>query len=266
MAQLENFKNINYQRLFANRRYLLAAAALTAFGALLILFVVLPQGKKIINLRDQIDVETKKLRLLQLKISSLRDAQVLQLVDNADLVDKVFPSYKPLLEFLAAVNNAARISRVKVEDVQLSPGLISGDSDIAANKKIKLEKRGDYKTLSLSLLISGSMARINSFLTQLERVGPLVNVSKITLRKQKSKESLMSEPQFEAELQLETYYFTKSIKSAVNTPLPKIGAEEINLIEELKTYVIAQPNLWPGIGAAGQLFDVQADYQLETID
>lgn len=261
---------INLRRLVATRKFLIKALGLAALSLTVIAFSIFPQIAKIFEIQTDITKERKSLNKLQVKLSSLEDAQTLQLVENAQVIDKALPSYKPLLELMAGINYVAQISGVGIENIELTPGLISTESaqeqSLVKKKQVTNETQG-YKNLSVKLKIAGTISQINSFLSQAERISPLVNVNKIVLS-ENSRSDNFFDVDFEAEVEVMTYYFTKSVKAAVNDPLPQAAVEHIELIDEVKKYYVAKPDQQINIqgGGSDNLFGFEQEFGLETIN
>lgn len=265
-----DLESINYRRLITNRKYLLVMIVLSLFGLFLIGFSIMPQVGKILDIQSDITKQGKDLRKLQVKLQSLEDAQTLSLVSNAGLIDRALPSYKPLLELMAGVNQMALQSGVGIQDIRLTPGIISPEEEQETVAKVKKDSTdlGGYKSLSVDLTVAGTMAQINSFLSQLERVSPLINVNKIALTEKRGMKDDFLNSSFEAELKIVTYYFTKSVSAAVSDPLPEASNREMELIEEISKYYVADPNRQLNIQGGGSinLFGFDKEYSVEAID
>lgn len=263
-----DLENINIRRLLTNRKYLFVTIGFSLLGVIILLTSIFPQVSKIVEIQNDIDSQSQKLKQLQIKLSSLQDAQTLQLVENAQSIDHALPSYKPLLELMSGINYVARQSNISIEDIQLTPGIIS-EEEQNSDQVIKktTQDLGGYKSLSVDLKISGNMSEINSFLSQLERISPLINVNKIALSEEKKLVDDFLNSDFEAELEIMTYYFTKTVKSAVNTPLPSVGQKEQELIDEIRSYFVADPNTKLNIeGGSTNLFGFETEYSLEEVN
>lgn len=268
-----DLEKINIRRLITNRKYLFIFIALVFLSFLIIILAILPQIGSIFDLQNDITKEGKNLSQLQIKLNSLEDAQTLQLVENAVMVDKSLPSYKPLLELMEVINFVARQSGVGIADIQLAPGVLTQEESESPTQQKTVQKQvsqdlGGYKSLMVSLTVVGNMPEINVFLSQLEKVAPLVNINKIVLSEKKSSTQDGSDSFLEAELEIMTYYFTQSIKAAVNSPLPQVGATQMQLIEEIKNYYVVNTNQNINIqgGGSENLFGFDREYQLEEVN
>jgi len=265
----QELEKINLKHLFDNRRFLLMFIFLCLLIFLTIFFAIIPQINKIYSIQQNINQESNKLRQLQSKLSALQDAQTLQLVENSEIINRAFPSYKPLLELMAGINLVAKQSNTGIADIELSPGLISTQSAEQTLSDPKLKNKQidkGFKSLSVNLKIVGEMAGINQFLSSIERISPLSNVTKITLTEKKKAGSNLSS--FEADLEIVAYYFTQTIKSTVDAALPNVGASEMELIKEISGYTVAEPIKQINVQGGGSinLFGIEDKYQLERVN
>ena len=261
-------EKINFKRLMDTRRFLLIFIFLCGLIFLIVFFAVIPQVNNIFGLQQKINQESDKLRQLQTKLSALEDAQTLQLVQNSEVINHAFPSYKPLLELMAGINFIARQSNASIADIKLSPGLISTQSAeavITGSKKAKPIETG-YKSLSVNLKIVGDIDGVNQFLSGIERISPLSNVTRIALSEKRG--DTLDTTTYEAELEIVTYYFTQTIKSTVDAALPSVGATEMELIKEISDYAIAEPIKQINIQGGGNvnLFGIEDELQLEAVN
>jgi hypothetical protein len=138
----------------------------------------------------------------------------------------------------------------------------------AASKRQTQNK--EYDKVDVTITTRGTLANINALFQQLETSSPLSSVSKITLNKASKKVGLASGPttsedEFEAQLVITTYFYTRSVASALESPLPPIGAQEEEVLRSIVTY--DNPSAVPQQGIiSGQLNDLFGVQLLEAVN
>jgi Tfp pilus assembly protein PilO len=258
-----DLQHINLKALMTNRRYLLMAGTIVALTILMIIGAIVPQILGSLETYTQIQQQAQKLQALQTKAQALDQIRDLQQEDRSK-VDQALPSEKPLLQLITAINTVAQQAQVSVSEVQLSPGKIStssaganaGTSSLAASSSAQsrtasVVAAATSKTsipgaekLTVGLKVSGSLAQINQFIQDIEKVAPITDVTSIQLSTGSrstsviaSSESASPASSFQAKLQLSTYFFTQSIAATIEAPLPKVGAREQDLLANLNSFI-----------------------------
>lgn len=254
----KNIKSqFNWRLFFSTRKYFCLAIGLFALSLILIVFISLPQFQTIQEKRQVISPEEETLQQLQDKIMRIQQVQAMPEFKQSEKVNQVLPSDKPLLELLNNLNQISKKTEVIVNDLSLSPGLISTQS-----AQIQ-EMESESNSLDIEIEIKGSLTNVQEFMTMLEQVSPLTTIKELELTRTSTKtnKSKQAEGQTEeteetpteeetnletesetgilasAKLLTSTYFYGKSVESTVDSPLPSIGAEELQvlaLIEELE--------------------------------
>jgi len=153
---------------------------------------------------------------------------------QAEAVNEVLPSHKPVLELLTSLNGAAAGSGVVVTDFVLSPGEIATDSTkVQVNTR---KSKGKYDVLKLELNVTGPLKQVEEFMTLIERISPITSITDITLSRNNTIKDGESEISAKADLSLSTYFFTQPINAAIEAPLPQIGTKEQEVFLTIKEF------------------------------
>jgi Tfp pilus assembly protein PilO len=274
-----NLEKLNYRYLFRTRRYLMITILLVVIDVTLILAAIVPFIQQTFTIRAKIASETSKLQELKKKQAALEQSETLQLVQLAPQIEQLLPSHKPLLELMTGLNTQAASTGVSFSSIKVNPGSISTASaapaatgkpaakpagGAGANKKPAPVKQ--YDTLSIELLVEGSLSQINAFLTDVEKLAPLSNVTGISLSEIRVSRAQPADPNiagsgliFEAQLKITTYFFTRSVAAAVDTPLPTVSREDQPFLDQLTTFIYPKTGNATSIQGGGldDLFGVE---------
>ncbi len=244
-----NIEKLNIRYLLTTRRPLLLTGILGLVSVLLLLAVGLPQVQQNFTLWNTWQKEKAARDQLRKKVAQLQQVSTDITADQAALVNTVMPSRKPLLELLSGLNQVALLTNVTFQTVELSPGSIA---TVAAETTPTTKRTGntrkanqEYETLEVDLTVTGRLGDINRFFQQVEQVAPATTITALSLQKQAGRASLTvatteqiapADEVYEADMTVETYYFTKSISATLDSPLPTIGAAEQALLEQMRSY------------------------------
>lgn len=244
-----NIEKINVRYLLTTRRPLLMTGILGVVSLVLLLAVGLPQIQQNFTLWNSWQKEKAARDQLRKKVAQLQQVSTDITADQATLVNTVMPSRKPLLELLSGLNQVALLTNVTFQTVELSPGSIAtAAAETAPTTKRTGNTRKanqEYETLEVDLTVTGRLGDINRFFQQVEQVAPATTITALSLQKQAGRASLTvatteqiapADEVYEADMTVETYYFTKSISATLDSPLPTIGAAEQALLEQMRTY------------------------------
>ncbi len=273
-------EKLNLRYILLTRKALLIAVAFVSVSVLMVLAVILPQIRQSYTLWSSWRKELANEDQLKKKVAQLQQVSSDATAEQAALVNQVLPSKKPLLELMSVLGQVAQASEVSFSTVELSPGKIATGSTDTPEVKPKTTKKNDkktstrpvtpYETLEVDLTVSGTLANINRFFQQVEQVAPATTITSITLDKAKrntktvatsANESSANAEIYEAQIVVETYYFTKSISATLDAPLPLIGTTEEALLVQLATYLkgITLPQDRVEGGGLNDLFGTGAD-------
>lgn len=254
-------KQFNFQIFLATRQQMAIAIALGVGAVGLLLFGILPQGQQALELRAELEKEEPKLVALERKLSDLENIKFTPEFGQADLVEAALPSKKPLLELMMSLSSIAIETGVVIEDFEISPGQIASDS--AALAQIQAESRRNRRntaidSLDLKLMVSGSFSQVQNFLILIEKISPFTTINTLTLGVQ-AQTNQNQEQLIETTLSTKTYYFTQSVQTTVEAPLPKLNNQDVAVLNELSTFVASDLPEQTEIlgGGLEDLFDVE---------
>ncbi len=249
---IENKTEFNW-RLFWNTRKELVLAVLFFVLSALIIFIgiiqqISPIQASLSKLKEREAEETK----FSEKAEQLKQLAADPNFKQSSNIDEVLPSHKPLLEILNNLNTVANSAEVTIKNFSLNPGEIA--SDTTKVKKNTAEQRYDY--LDLDFSVSGSLWKIQNFLSLIEQVTPISTITSISINRNIDEDK---NAQAQADLILRTFYFTQPIKTTITSPLPAIAATDrqiLNSVNELIPNSLKEQNEII-TGDRGNLFGIQ---------
>ncbi|PIR61342.1 MAG: hypothetical protein COY81_05295 [Candidatus Pacebacteria bacterium CG_4_10_14_0_8_um_filter_43_12] len=225
-------------KIFWSTRRAMVLSVLFVLGALvLISAVVIPQFQQSWDLYNDLQKEQPKLEKLQQKQAELNDIEVSPEFAQINTIEEALPSHKPLLELLMALSSVSQDTGTVVKDFELSPGLVASDSTALDSKS-----KTAYDQLSLDLTIEGTFRQIQDFLLKVEEVSPFTTIVSMEIGNQINTnaagfvEQTSQDPTFEAVLTTQTYFYTQSIASRIDSPLPKISQKEVGVLNLLAAF------------------------------
>lgn len=252
---------LNLKSLVNNRPYLLYSGLISLISLIVLFSGITPQVNNIFDLQRDIKAGDEELKLLSQKKADLENIEARAAYGSLDSVNKVLPSKKPLLELLTALNLVAEQNNVSFANLSLSPGEISSQSaelldgakkTSSKNKKKTSQSKNKegYDALSVELEVAGLFSDVQKFFIDIEKVAPLTNISSLSLDI-KSADIIRASDQVNAELVLQTYFFTQSVTANLDSPLPDIGRKELEIIDEIKSYLYPAANVQLQIQGGG---------------
>ncbi len=258
-------QHFNWRLFFVTRRQLIIGAGLIAAGVAIAGLATYPQISGILSANGQLAKENEALQTLSRKQLELQQVRSLPEFGEAETVDAVLPSTKPLIELLTSLNAVASAANISITEFEISPGKISTISgQVAAKPTAAPEKNARAKptapktaakkltTLSLQLTAEGSLANVDEFLRQIEKITPITTVTSLSLSREYLDESQL-EVNAKAELGLETYFFTQPVSVTLNSPLPKIGQQEQQVFNTIKSFIPPSLEKQTQIQGGGQI-------------
>lgn len=252
---------LNLKSLVNNRPYLLYSGLISLISLIVLFSGITPQVNNIFDLQRDIKAGDEELKLLSRKTADLENIEAKAAYGSLDSVNKVLPSKKPLLELLTALNLVAEQNNVSFANLSLSPGEISSQSaelldgakkTSSKNKKKTSQSKNKegYDALSVELEVAGLFSDVQKFFIDIEKVAPLTNISSLSLDI-KSADIIRASDEVNAELVLQTYFFTQSVTANLDSPLPDIGRKELEIIDEVKSYLYPTANVQLQIQGGG---------------
>lgn len=232
---IEKKRTFNWRLFVATRRYLALTIAFSAATLAILFLAIYPQIGTLTATQRKLKSEQAVVEKLRRKSIELEQIKTLPEFAQADVVNEVLPSHKPVLELLTSLNNAAVTSQVVISDFTISPGEIATDSTKA---QIKTKKSsGNFDVLKLDLSVSGPLGNVEKFMTLIERISPITTITNLSLSRRIAGSEEAEEVEAKADLSLSTYFFTQSIKAAIESPLPQIGTKEQNIFQTVQEFL-----------------------------
>lgn len=232
MPILNKLSSFNLNVLLGSRKNLVMAIAFGLTG-LILLGLTYTQAGGALATNKKMATEQQKITQLNIKAQQLEQLKLSPEFAQAETVNRVLPSHKPLLELLNNLNSVAGETSVSITEFEISPGEIASDSTQVAQQTTK-KKQTDYDRLDLKLTIIGELGQIRRFMDLIERVSPLTTITSLTVDRKVEGGQLSNTTR--ADLALSTYYYTKSIASTLSSPLPEISAREREVFQDILSF------------------------------
>ena len=241
MTMLNKLNDLNLTVLMRSRQHLMTAIAL-GVTAVLLFGLSFGQVSDMLATREKLASEQKKIDQLNVKAQNLEQLKTSPEFAQADRINEVLPSRKPLLELLNNLNNVANETRVAITEFEISPGEIASDSaNVSAAEAAKNSRRtADYDKLDLELTIVGDLGQVRQFMDLIERVSPITTITQLTIDRKVQSTLGLGENATRADLALSTYYYTRSIASTVSSPLPDISSRQQEIFQEILSFSPAE--------------------------
>ena len=230
----------NIKLFFNTRRHLLLAIILIWAIVALVFFAIKPQVQTLFNLRSNLEVEREQYMDLSRKIQDLQNIRISDQFQQKEKVDEVLPSHKPVMELLFNLNQAMKESNVGITSLHISPGEIATESaeisllDTAPKDTAAQRRQQRYSALRMELTVSGTEERVDQFLQLAERIAPFTSIVELEINTRTDREGVT---RTEAEMLLNTYYYTQTIVTRVDDQLPSIGEKELKAFETIQQFM-----------------------------
>lgn len=261
---------ITSRYLLQTRRFLVLAVAAGAVAALLVLFGIWPQVTTALELNTELQAQNRTVESLEDKARQLEQVTSPELLENIETVNALLPSKKPLLELLNSLNVVAGQTGVTYTGLELTPGSIAtdsaslGDSGATRRPSLATGNSSDADTLEVKLRVQGSLEQLNQFFSLVERTAPISTITALSLTPQ-GRAAIFSDGQnevvpnsYEAEVTINTAYFTRPVAAAINAALPTITSDQEQFLNDIAQFTIETLPEQQGIvgGGINDLFGV----------
>lgn len=231
----------NYKTMFNSRRFLFYAIGVSLLAVIVVLAALVPSVRQIFEIQKKITAQQARASKLRQKVGDLENIEAREAYQYTEAVNSVLPSKKPLLELLTSLNMVAVRNGVVFTDLSLTPGEIATDAaELAAINKAKINAaraNAGYDAMDVALSVEGSFGSIKSFLDEIEKIAPLSTINSISLSSSNRGVTVSDQDLVSAELMIQIHYFTKPISVALEQPLPTVGVEHNNVLNEIQTYL-----------------------------
>lgn len=223
---MQKKNNFNFKLFLATRKYLALSIFCVVVATLFLLFLAYPRINELTSLNKKIHSENKKLEKYQIKIKELEQVTSLEEFKNKAAIEQVLPSYNPMLELLTNLNKTAANTQIFLDDFNLKPGKVASQGAVIVEEKNNKE---GYSTMDISFTAKGQLDALDNFLEAVEKMSPITSIKTISLQRKEKEKGGETTISASADLILTTHYYTQSIKSSLEAPLPKIGAKELEI-------------------------------------
>lgn len=222
--------------IWATRKSLVLAMMLILGGLVLVSAVVIPQFQQTMELYRDMKKEEPKLEKLKQKLASLDQIQFSPEYAQIATVEEALPSKKPLLELMVGLSQVSQDTGAVVSEFQLSPGLVATDST-----QLSTTSKANYDQLQLDLVVEGTFKQIQDFLIGVERVSPFTTIVSMEIGNQinTNTDQFIADGEnaiFSAKLKTETYFYTQPIQSRIDSPLPVLSSNELDVLSALTSF------------------------------
>lgn len=231
---LEQVDQSDLRIFWVTRKSLVFALALAMVGAVLIFSVTIPQIQVTRKLYADLEKEKPVLEKLESKLAQLEAIVTSPEYAQVEIINEALPSKKPLLEYLMGLSQVSQATNVVITNFETSPGLVA--TDAAELEKIQ-KSSADVEAMKLELELEGDWAEIQAFMLKVEEIAPFTTITKMDIGNSLTSETVDEIETFQASLSTETYFFTKTIQSKVDSPLPVISDQETQVLYLLAQFV-----------------------------
>lgn len=237
------------------------------FGLVILILsvaVIYPQTQSTLEAWQDWEKNRKLASTLGQKTNQLELLPQTEVFAQADNINRSLPSRKPLVELLTSLNAVAGQSGVSLSEFSLAPGLIASDSATFSEAAAKTSsKKIDYDSMEIAMKVTGNLQEINSFITGLENMAPFSTLTNLRLSEYVAEANQRTRvtDDFEAELEVTSFFFTKPITASLRSTLPNLGkAEYTEVLAEISEYYYPNVDAPPFIqnGGLEDLFGVEA--------
>lgn len=206
----------------------IVAIVLVVIGAV---FLIVPKTGQIQEARSKIKQQETKISQLSQKAAELSSLSEMELYESSSLLLTAVPAEKDFYETLVMSKQIVTENGVFIESFKFAPGEVSTES----------AKKATLSPLSFEINFNSSFESLKSMVENIEKMLPLVTIDRIRFGSVEATES-GSLADFSGKINLMSYFcpLPKSL-GAAEKPLPKIGSQDRELIEKLKSYKNYEP-------------------------
>lgn len=181
---------------------------------------LLPKFNQVKGLYESNGKARKQKEALQAKIQDLKSLNEYELSEKSELLLLALPAGKDVAGKMSLVSKITEESGLVVESLKISPGEVATQS---AEKK-------EVDELVFKLVLNGEINQFIDFLENASELVPLMEISDIKIE-------LTNNSQATINCTLRSYYADLPASlGKVDSPVPKLTAQEETLLEELRKY------------------------------
>ncbi len=249
MPTAKDKRPFNLKIFWHTRNYLVFTILLALGAGIIVLAGIIPQLQAANELRLEGNQMAPKLEKLEQKLAQLENVRYTPEFSQVDIINRALPSKKPLLELLTNLNMVAVSEQIQITELQLSPGLVATDSAELnaenARRRASQNSQG-VDVMDLTLSVRGPRENLHRFLSGIEKISPFSTIVKLSVSSERA-----GETEAQAELTLNTFFFTQTIKTTVDAPLPVLADQDLFVLNELSSFELNELPIPEGITDGG---------------
>lgn len=238
---LKEFSFDDITRVIKRRPKLGMAVSLIILILVLLVGFIFPQSRNIFTNRQTLKKETKSLSQLKQKLIQLEQVKYdLDYTRSAQIVSAAIPKNKPLLEFLASLDQVSRATAVSLSGLELTPGEL-GSQSAGLSKK---NQQAGVDSLPVKFKVTGNFDQVSQFMEILEKIAPFTTISEFSISEGARRSALpstesdqtKSQSQVGVNISCQVYFANLSVKSAVTSAIPVLTNQDITVLEKLQEF------------------------------
>lgn len=240
--------DIDLHEILSVRKYIYVPVVTVVAVVVLVSSVIVPHVKKVTEARRQVGMAKSELSLLEDKVTALEAIDEQAVSEQIDRLERVLPSDKNVFSLLVSLTGLAAENSVSLESFDISPGSIASESatpsalpaqEVAASRQ-QGERKQNLETLSATFTIFGDFSRVEHYLTQVERLQPLVKLGTIKLAPLERRSAVVATESgvpVIVDVQLDFFYAPLPEQlGTISDPLVAITETELALYESFSDY------------------------------
>ncbi len=202
--------------------------------------LIIPQAQAIMDNREELAAEKKKLTQLREKLAQLdRIKYDPSYFESTEIVNLALQDHKPLLEFLASLDQVTRATEIEVTDLELNPGALGSESAKISSKNQKSGVDG----LPVSFRISGSFEKASEFMELLEKIAPFTTINSFSVSEGRARSRVAQQPveneeedKVNIEMSCQSYFANVTANAQIGSPVPVLDIKDLEILEQLKEF------------------------------
>jgi hypothetical protein len=170
------YHSFRYSRYYHN----VVSLAIATIGLLIFILFVLPQINEWFSIRGEVTTQKEKIRVLEQNYTTLENLDKMNLDNEYMLTSQALPQYKDFVLIINAVNKAAAISGVMLEDYNF----IVDEQKVSGVEK-KTDLQNAVQQIKFQINFSSTVKNVNVFMEEINATLPLAEVEEIQFAKGK---------------------------------------------------------------------------------
>jgi hypothetical protein len=143
--------------------------------------VLVPQANQILEVREEISVESERHERLVAKRTFLEQLSEPDIDEKVLLSNRALPNNKPVYEIIEALGSELGELGVTLESYELSPGGLSTAAADANEATSTENKPGMMSSLVISFEATGTREAATAFMTRINNLSPLTGLAELSI-------------------------------------------------------------------------------------